>query len=305
VFTDSGGTFVPVIQEYYDLMPYGEVIDPPSVQESMLFTGKPRDTESGLDIFGARYYTPNIMRWSSPDSPFEDNWLEDPQSWNLFVYVRHNPVNRFDPNGQVSFGEVVDGVADFATGVARGMVASATYGLAPHSAPKETDSNSSIAGQFVGSTVAGMAGTSAVGTGLGMTGVGSIGGVIASPSGIGAVAGGGLAATGAAVAATGTTVAVGSVVNIVHLMSAVKREPSSKIRKDWEEATGEPWPKDTKTGKNQDVSHKKPLADGGSNKIDNVEPKPHDDHMKDHMNAGDFKRWGARSTLKNQENKTN
>ena len=28
--------------------------------------------------------------------------------------------------------------------------------------------------------------------------------------------------------------------------------------------------------------------------LGNIEPKPHDQHMQDHMDKGDFKRWGAR-----------
>lgn len=63
-------------------------------------TGKQRDTESGLDFFGARYYGSTLFRWTSPDAPFEDNRLEDPQSWNLYRYSSNNPVNRFDPNGE-------------------------------------------------------------------------------------------------------------------------------------------------------------------------------------------------------------
>jgi len=31
------------------------------------YTGKERDTESGLDYFGARYYGSNMGRWMSPD----------------------------------------------------------------------------------------------------------------------------------------------------------------------------------------------------------------------------------------------
>jgi RHS repeat-associated protein len=68
------------------------------------FTGKERDTESGLDYFGARYYASNMGRWMSPDwadkpeaVPYSD--LDDPQSLNLYGYVRNNPLNKADADG--------------------------------------------------------------------------------------------------------------------------------------------------------------------------------------------------------------
>jgi RHS repeat-associated protein len=68
------------------------------------FTGKQRDSETGLDYFGARYYGSNIARWMSPDwaaKPTSVPYAEfgDPQSLNLYGYVRDNPLNRFDPDG--------------------------------------------------------------------------------------------------------------------------------------------------------------------------------------------------------------
>ena len=33
----------------------------------MHFTGKQRDSESGLDYFGARYFSSSMGRWASPD----------------------------------------------------------------------------------------------------------------------------------------------------------------------------------------------------------------------------------------------
>ena len=36
------------------------------------FTGKERDSESGLDNFGARYNSSNLGRFMSPDKPFAD-----------------------------------------------------------------------------------------------------------------------------------------------------------------------------------------------------------------------------------------
>ena len=70
------------------------------------FTGKERDTESGNDYFGARYYSSNMGRFTSPDwsakeSPVPYATFDDPQSLNLYAYVRNNPLTRFDADGHV------------------------------------------------------------------------------------------------------------------------------------------------------------------------------------------------------------
>jgi hypothetical protein len=75
-----------------------------------------------------------------------------------------------------------------------------------------------------------------------------------------------------------------------------KRKSSSTLRKQWEKFHDKVWPKDPKTGRNQDVAHKVPVADGGKpNDPQNYNPQPHDEHMQEHKDNGDFKRWGARS----------
>ena len=68
--------------------------------DASLSTGKERDTESGLDYFGARYLSSDLGRWMSPDpKPFTKNDLIGPQKWNKYNYVQDNPLLRFDPNG--------------------------------------------------------------------------------------------------------------------------------------------------------------------------------------------------------------
>jgi len=39
-------------------------------------------------------------RWMSPDKPFADQHLADPQSWNMYSYTRNNPLSSVDPDGQ-------------------------------------------------------------------------------------------------------------------------------------------------------------------------------------------------------------
>ena len=64
------------------------------------FTGKERDAETGLDYFGARYFSAAQGRFTSPDEPFIDQSESDPQSWNLYGYVRNNPLRFTDPDGR-------------------------------------------------------------------------------------------------------------------------------------------------------------------------------------------------------------
>lgn len=63
------------------------------------FTGKERDTETGLDYFGARYYGNAVGRFASPDPKQGSAAPVEPQSWNRYVYVLNNPVRFIDPDG--------------------------------------------------------------------------------------------------------------------------------------------------------------------------------------------------------------
>ncbi len=111
VITDVNGNVTG--KDYY--FPYGGTVytygsDPNHYK----FTGKERDSESNLDNFGARYYTSNIGRFMSPDwaarptsVPYAN--FGDPQSLNLYGYVRNDPVSRADADGHCYFGNCDDG----------------------------------------------------------------------------------------------------------------------------------------------------------------------------------------------------
>lgn len=52
-----------------------------------------------LDYCGAQYPAGVLGRWTSADAPFADQHVEDPQSWNLYSYVRNGPLRYVDPDG--------------------------------------------------------------------------------------------------------------------------------------------------------------------------------------------------------------
>ena len=65
------------------------------------FTGKERDSESTLDNFGARYYESFLGRFMTPDPVhILKQKLVDPQQWNMYAYVRNNPLRFTDPKGK-------------------------------------------------------------------------------------------------------------------------------------------------------------------------------------------------------------
>jgi RHS repeat-associated protein len=61
--------------------------------------GKERDSESGLDNFGARYMGSSLGRFMSPDPENVGAYETDPQSWNGYAYARNNPLSFIDPTG--------------------------------------------------------------------------------------------------------------------------------------------------------------------------------------------------------------
>ena len=138
VITDAAGN----IKAESDYYPWGgELQFVNNDSNHYKFTGKERDTESGLDYFGARYYSNGLGRfisadWSATPIPVPYADFGDPQSLNLYGYVRNIPTSSTDPDGhccwseiKASLSEQLDGAKDSAKflgqeliGVGKGLV---------------------------------------------------------------------------------------------------------------------------------------------------------------------------------------
>jgi RHS repeat-associated protein len=68
------------------------------------FTGKERDSESGLDYFGRRYYASLLGRWTGGDPiNFSTKHILRPQRWNKYTYVENDPLGSIDPDGNEDY----------------------------------------------------------------------------------------------------------------------------------------------------------------------------------------------------------
>ncbi len=124
-FTDHLGTSRVVWtlagKDESDFYPFGgERVVQSAAGNRYKFTGKERDSESGLDNFGARYDSSTIGRFMSPDwalkpttVPYAD--FGNPQSFNLYAYAHNNPLTYRDQNGHCIWDgcivEIVAGAA--------------------------------------------------------------------------------------------------------------------------------------------------------------------------------------------------
>ncbi len=108
VLTNSSATVI----SRHDYMPFGEELGSgvggrttgmgfPGTHDSLRqkFTRKERDTETGLDYFGARYYANTQGRFTSADPLMASGVAVEPQSWNRYSYVSNNPLRYTDDDG--------------------------------------------------------------------------------------------------------------------------------------------------------------------------------------------------------------
>jgi RHS repeat-associated protein len=116
VITDQNGN--PVSR--HDFLPFGEELATSNrtaaldygVADNVMhrYTGQQRDLEGpGLDFFRARYFQGAQGRFTSPDSspsprPTPYALRTDPQTLNLYSYLRNNPLAKVDADGHADLG---------------------------------------------------------------------------------------------------------------------------------------------------------------------------------------------------------
>lgn len=159
--TNSTGT----LKELSEYEPYGkfsrhEKYGTSDEEAWYYFTNQYLDEATELYYYGARYYSPLIGRFLTPDSIVQSP--SDPQTLNRYTYVRNNPLIFVDPSGHI-FGLVIA----FAI---KAITAAATY-VAAHATAIAT-------GALVGGIVGGAASTMMGGNFWQGFGVGALGGAV-------------------------------------------------------------------------------------------------------------------------------
>ncbi len=70
-----------------------------TLTNSIRYTGREFDSETGLYYYRARYYDPTIGQFLQEDPV--SGIMRNPQTINKYPYVLNNPTNLADPNGQI------------------------------------------------------------------------------------------------------------------------------------------------------------------------------------------------------------
>ncbi len=213
LMTDASGA--EILRLTYD--PYGQVLTRNGVAVAPNGFGTGEDIGHGLLLLGARWYSPRMGRFISPDPMVGD--IGDAAAWNAYAYCRCNPTSYTDPSGRSFwkiFGAILATVAIIAVAV---IVTVCTFGAAGPAAAALTVGGLSITwGAVFAATVVGIVAGGVIGGIAAARGGGDAGDIF-----LGAVVGGavgGWAAFGAAFAGvavagalglTGGTVACGAV----------------------------------------------------------------------------------------------
>ena len=276
--TDDQGN----VQEREYFYPFGGIVSTVgSDSNHYKFTGKERDSESGLDEFGARYYASSLGRFMIPDwaakptnVPYAN--FGNPQSLNLYSYVENNPTTTGDPDGHCCDWQYIEGaVQAYASDT---FAAGAFHG--------NSDNSSFQAGQIAGDKAA-----LAQGIGEAAAGQAGVGGgtvmtlsVVGAPEGLVTVTG------SAALEAHGAVTATAAGVHLMAEGAGPKAANAAGVSSSGQATdehgnklggSGKPQQHDTSSNTREAAGNK--ALDEGSTAVNHSNPKQGDPHF----HAGD------------------
>ncbi len=83
----------------YEYWPYGEEMTSSTFNEDTYrYTGHERDYDINMDYMRSRHYKYGIARFQTPDE--ENGKVNNPLSFNLYIYSLDNPLKFYDPFGK-------------------------------------------------------------------------------------------------------------------------------------------------------------------------------------------------------------
>ena len=125
VITDRSG----LVAHHYEYGAYGKTTyseENCSFKVSNRYTGQIFDEETGLYYYGARYYDPELGRFTQADTIVPS--AANPQTLNRYAYCGNNPLKYVDPSGHSFLGSIFNAIGSALTnpstwaGVAVGFI---------------------------------------------------------------------------------------------------------------------------------------------------------------------------------------